>query len=96
MDLQQVEARLVNLTAEHRGVTSSLDDMSRRRNEALRQVEEQQDKLGRAQRQVAKLQGRMGEDSPQVKEADLAEVGIGEYLYGGHNLLTVCCSCSDI
>ncbi|GAX79427.1 hypothetical protein CEUSTIGMA_g6868.t1 [Chlamydomonas eustigma] len=74
MDLQQVEARLVNLSAEHRGVTSSLDDMSRRRNEAMRQVEEQQDKLGRAQRQVAKLQGRTGEDSPQVKEADLAEM----------------------
>ena len=33
-----------------------------------------QEKLRRAQRQVAKLQGRLTEESPQVKEADLAEV----------------------
>ena len=79
MDLQQVEARLANLTAEHRSVAATVDELSRRRADAARQAEEQREKLLRAQRQVAKMQARVGgEDAPLSKEADLAEVGVGE------------------
>ena len=84
MDLQQVEARLANLTAEHRSVAATVDELSRRRADAARQAEEQREKLLRAQRQVAKMQARVGgEDAPLSKEADLAEVGVGEGREGG-------------
>ena len=81
MDVQQVEARLANLTAEHRGVAATVDELSRRRADAGRQTEEQRDKLARAQRQAAKMLSRVGgENAPLGKEADLAEVrgGSGE------------------
>ena len=75
MDLQQVEARLQNLTAEHRGVAATLDDLSRRRADAGRQVDEQGERLARAQRQASKAVAKVGgQDAPLAREADLAEV----------------------
>eukprot|EP00195_Chlamydomonas_chlamydogama_P009299 CAMPEP_0202915398 /NCGR_PEP_ID=MMETSP1392-20130828/65575_1 /ASSEMBLY_ACC=CAM_ASM_000868 /TAXON_ID=225041 /ORGANISM="Chlamydomonas chlamydogama, Strain SAG 11-48b" /LENGTH=937 /DNA_ID=CAMNT_0049607407 /DNA_START=168 /DNA_END=2981 /DNA_ORIENTATION=- len=73
-DVQQVEARLANLNAEQRGIATAVEELARRKAEADRQVDEQQEKMQRARRQVDRLQGKLAADSPLSKEAALAEV----------------------
>ncbi|KAG2493473.1 hypothetical protein HYH03_008290 [Edaphochlamys debaryana] len=75
-DIQAAESRLSNLAAEQRSLQSLVDDMSRRRNESTRQLEEQREKLGRALARTDKLRAKMGlgPDTPQGADIELAEV----------------------
>lgn len=69
-DLQQLEARLGEVAAEHRGAAASSEDLARRRAEAARLTEEQAEKLYRAQKQVVKILAKV---PGGAAEADLAD-----------------------
>eukprot|EP00798_Chlamydomonas_sp_ICE-L_P017613 gene17613-23946_t len=73
-DLQQAEARLAGLSGEHRNLQATMNELLRRKAEAERQVDEQNEKLKRSRRAADKLLSKMTPESPQNKEASLAEV----------------------
>ncbi|KAG2422661.1 hypothetical protein HXX76_015898 [Chlamydomonas incerta] len=74
-DIQVSESRLANLAQEQRGLQALVDDMTRRRAEAQRQLDEQREKLGRALGRTDKLRQKLGlANSPQGADIELAEV----------------------
>ncbi|GFR48534.1 hypothetical protein Agub_g10430 [Astrephomene gubernaculifera] len=74
-DIQVAESRLGNLGQEQRSLQALVDDMSRRKTEAVRQLEDQREKLQRALTRTDRLRHRLGiADSPQGQDIELAEV----------------------
>ncbi len=70
------ESRLSNLSHEQRSLQGLVDEMTRRRAEAVRQLEEQREKLGRALQRTERLRAKMGiAGQPQGMDIELAEVG---------------------
>lgn len=70
------ESRLSNLSHEQRSLQGLVDEMGRRKAEAVRQLEEQREKLGRALQRTERLRAKMGiAGQPQGMDIELAEVG---------------------
>ncbi len=69
-DLQQLEARLGEVAAEHRGAASGAEDLARRKAEAARLVDEQEEKLSRAQKQAGKMLSKAPGGTVEVDLAD--------------------------
>lgn len=78
----QINGRLANLSAEQQGLANLVDDLGRRKTEAERQVDEQNEKLGRARRAARRAAAALGlpqdegeaAGTVQAKEATLAEM----------------------
>ncbi|GLI65004.1 hypothetical protein VaNZ11_008430 [Volvox africanus] len=74
-DIQVAESRLNNLAQEQRSLQGLVDDMSRRKTEAVRQLDEQRDKLQRALARTDRLRNKLGiANSPQGQDIELSEV----------------------
>ncbi|GIL44733.1 hypothetical protein Vafri_2248 [Volvox africanus] len=74
-DIQVAESRLNNLAQEQRSLQGLVDDMSRRKTEAVRQLDEQRDKLQRALGRTDRLRNKLGiANSTQGQDIELAEV----------------------
>ncbi|PNH02795.1 Coiled-coil domain-containing protein 39 [Tetrabaena socialis] len=73
-DIQVSESRLSNLVHEQRSLMALVDDMNRRKSEAVRQLDEQREKLQRALTRTDKLRNKLGiAHMLQAQDIELAE-----------------------
>lgn len=81
-EVQQTEAQLRSVAAEHSGLQAQIAELCRRKADADKQLEEQQDKAQRAKQTVARLtrqlRARVGGDAAAGDSAQEKDIAVGD------------------